>query len=77
MTKRNVAWRRTAEKAVGVRPDWMHGKYPQPGIPFCSEERCPRYDGKRCEALGHQPGRVCEPVVAEMAQLLNKVKEES
>ncbi len=33
------------------------------GIPKCNE-RCPQYDGKRCELLGHQPQSLCEPTLA-------------
>lgn len=37
------------------------------GVPFCSEDRCPSFDGKRCEELGDRPGRICEPAVVQMA----------
>lgn len=35
------------------------------GIPICSE-RCPSYDGKRCDITGFRPSRVCEPAVREI-----------
>jgi hypothetical protein len=41
------------------------------GVPLCSD-RCPSHDGKRCVVLGHQPGRICEPAVVEMARLLRE-----
>lgn len=44
------------------------------GIPFCSEEACPQYDGKRCELLGFRPGRVCEPAVIELCRKLTRVE---
>lgn len=42
------------------------------GLPLCSD-RCPAFDGKRCELTGFRPDRVCEPfvrnLVAEVATL--------
>lgn len=37
------------------------------GVPWCDEDRCPFYDGKRCEATGFRPAKICEPAVIEMA----------
>lgn len=37
------------------------------GVPYCSENTCPAFDGKRCEILGHKPGNVCQPAVSEMS----------
>lgn len=39
------------------------------GVPRCSE-RCPSFDGKRCEILGHKPENICEPAVVDMAKRL-------
>ncbi|MGN6107819.1 MAG: hypothetical protein ACTHU0_22115 [Kofleriaceae bacterium] len=33
------------------------------GVPLCSLERCPSYDGKRCGETGNRPGDVCVPEV--------------
>jgi len=38
-----------------IRPEWN-----EDGLPVCSE-RCPSFDGKRCEKLGFRPDRICEP----------------
>ena len=49
----------------------MRDVKPQPdiidGVPRCSLEDCPLYDGKRCEAIGARPGDICEPVVGSMS----------
>lgn len=37
------------------------------GVPFCSES-CPLHDGKRCEATGFRPGRICEPAVIRLVE---------
>ena len=37
------------------------------GIPWCTEA-CPSHDGKRCELLGGQPSRVCEPMVLKLVE---------
>lgn len=37
------------------------------GVPYCSENTCPAFDGKRCEILGRKPGNVCQPAVSEMS----------
>ncbi len=50
---------------VDVRPTIGEG-----GVPFCSEDECPSYDGKRCEKMGFRPGHICEPAVIEMANAL-------
>lgn len=33
------------------------------GIPFCTEDECCQYDGKRCRVSGFRPGYICEPAV--------------
>lgn len=40
-------------------------------VPFCGEEKCPQYDGKRCRVLGSRPSALCEPIVTEMARMLD------
>jgi hypothetical protein len=40
------------------------------GVPCCTREQCPAYDGKRCELTGFRPDGLCEPVVSAMAGLL-------
>jgi hypothetical protein len=49
--------------ADGISPNWVSN------VPHCSDS-CPKHDGKRCEALGHRPGDICEPAVVEMAEAL-------
>lgn len=39
--------------------------YDQNGLPLCSREDCPQYDGKRCRVLGFRPDRFCEPQMRE------------
>jgi len=33
------------------------------GVPRCSYDDCPSFDGKRCEQLGFRPEDICEPAV--------------
>ncbi len=49
---------------MDVKPDWGSDG----AAPFCSE-RCPSFDGKRCEILGHRPGSLCEPAVRDAIPL--------
>jgi hypothetical protein len=35
------------------------------GLPLCSQEECPQYDGKRCRELGFRPHHFCEPQLIE------------
>lgn len=49
-----------------VRPTW------EGGVPFCANDDCPSFDGKRCELIGFPPGGVCEPAVKAMAKALGK-----
>jgi len=51
--------------ANDIRPEWQHD-----GIPSCSSEECPCYDGKRCRALGFKPESMCEPAVSAMVDAL-------
>lgn len=52
------------------RPYWSDAG---DGIPLCQED-CPWFDGKRCQALGLRAplGHGCEPVIREMARLLDE-----
>ena len=36
------------------------------GVPHCTYDECPSYDGKRCEETGMRAGGICEPAVIEM-----------
>ena len=42
------------------------------GIPRCTEDDCPQYDGKRCMALGFRPQSICEPAVILMAKAIKE-----
>ena len=46
------------------------------GVPWCSNDECPCYDGKRCYELGLRPGNICEPEVAAMAARLKRQDEQ-
>lgn len=46
------------------------------GVPHCSYEKCPNYDGKRCRALGFRPQGICEPAVIGMDVRLAAVETE-
>lgn len=44
------------------------------GVPYCSTDECPMYDGKRCELLGHRPDGLCEPEVREIVFRLKQLE---
>ena len=44
-----------------AKPNWSDS-----GVPFCSEDKCPAFDGKRCEYLGHRPDAICEVMVIQI-----------
>ena len=44
------------------RPRW------EKGVPLCTEEGCPEYDGKRCKMMGFRPCAICEPAVAQLVE---------
>lgn len=46
------------------------------GVPFCTREKCPSFDGKRCRVTGFQPHSVCEPAVREMARVIREATEQ-
>jgi hypothetical protein len=61
-------WQKTAQIIGGgayAAPSWDE-RYCLPN----HSEDCPRFDGKRCDAMGFRPHGVCEPVVIVMAELL-------
>lgn len=67
-------WRERVEAEAGG-PDgpadpmwWEH-------LPRCSES-CRYHDGKRCELLGVRAPHMCEPVVTEMARVLDQKEEQ-
>jgi hypothetical protein len=31
------------------------------GLPWCTRDDCPQYDGKRCREMGSRPDTFCEP----------------
>ena len=51
-------------RADRIEPTWSKG------VPFCSED-CPRFDGKRCDAMGFRPDGICEPSVEAMGKALS------
>jgi len=42
------------------------------GVPWCGEEKCGSFDGKRCKLMGHAPEGVCVPYVQLMSSTLTK-----
>lgn len=42
----------------------------RPGLPICSDDACPAYDGKRCHLTGFRPDTYCEPALLDMASAL-------
>lgn len=55
---------------MDVMPEW-HGADAHKttvDVPWC-QERCPSFDGKRCEQMGFKPETVCTPVVQEIVRL--------
>lgn len=49
-------------------PKWFEG------IPICTEDECPMYDGKRCSEMGFRPDRICEPQTKDMANALREIE---
>ncbi len=53
---------------------------PQPtlvrGIPHCSQDECPLFDGKRCRATGFRAAGVCEPAVEQAFEDLEQARRE-
>lgn len=47
------------------------------GVPTCSEDECPEYDGKRCKLTGFRPDRICEPAVREIVAIGDFLKEKA
>lgn len=44
------------------------------GIPWCTDDGCPLYDGKRCRATGFKPSNICEPAVEAMAEKIKTLE---
>lgn len=40
--------------------------------PLCTEDKCQKYDGKRCMLMARRPERVCEPAVIDFMKLLRE-----
>ncbi len=64
-------WQKTALAMAGgdARPEWAVS-----GLPWCSREECPAYDGKRCRLTGSRPSNICEPAVDAMGSLLTSAE---
>lgn len=45
------------------------------GLPKCSRDDCPQYDGKRCRELGFRPDAFCEPQLIDDYALMGKKNE--
>lgn len=54
-----------------ILPNW------EKNVPHCAEDACPRFDGKRCDAMGFRPDGICEPAVQRMGDLLNSANYEA
>lgn len=48
-----------------IRPDkdWL-----------CTEDKCPSFDGKRCEVIGFRPDRFCEPKIDQVKKELKRCR---
>ncbi len=63
-------------RGIGAQPNWLGSEIPKKGfVPYCSEENCRHYDGKRCALTGNQPGAICVPAVERMAEVLDAVED--
>ena len=47
----------------------------RPGLPICSYDACPAYDGKRCDLTGFRPYTYCEPALLDMSCALRELTE--
>lgn len=67
MSKAPFEWQEQALRMVGhdARPEWAVS-----GLPWCTREDCPAFDGKRCRVVGARPSSICEPAVDAMGALL-------
>lgn len=57
--------------------DTIFPQHDENGVPRCSYDRCPQYDGKRCRAIGFRPDSICEPAVIAMRQLIKRLESAS
>lgn len=39
--------------------------YDDSPAPYCNDEKCGEFDGKRCRKLGHRPGTLCLPTITD------------
>jgi hypothetical protein len=49
-------------------------EFDERGVPRCTRDKCPAFDGKRCDLMGYRPGPLCEPAVAVMAEDLRHAR---
>lgn len=42
------------------------------GVPNCTTDECPQYDGKRCRLLGFRPDSICEPAVVRLTSRITE-----
>ena len=57
------------ETGPGIRPEWD-----KDGVPSCTLDECPSYDGKRCREMGFRPQSLCEPAVGLIAKALKALQ---
>jgi hypothetical protein len=43
---------------------------PADKLPLCCMEKCPHYDGKRCNLTGNEPEQTCRTAVAKLIRAL-------
>lgn len=49
-----------------AEPEWS-----DEGVPWCAEDKCYHFDGKRRDLTGNRPYHLCGPTVEAMAGLLD------
>ena len=49
-----------------AEPEWS-----DEGVPWCAEDKCHHFDGKRCDLTGNRTYRLCGPTIEAMAELLS------
>lgn len=45
-------------------------------LPVCTTDECPKFDGKRCAAIGAKPDTYCEPALISIVRRLHEEVEE-
>lgn len=58
-------WRWTVGELT-PEPRW------QDSVPWCTEDECCAYDGKRCRLIGFRPSTICEPAVQDRIRDLER-----